>query len=122
MHPCKIEWLTIPAPDLHAAKTFYENVFNFTISQHSETFYIFKAANLSGGLDQQLTANSQGIGFSITVDDIEKTLTAITQNSGTLTKTPYSLSPGAGYCAQFKDPNGNRLELYSDNPTAKDPN
>ena len=38
MEPCKIEWLIIPAPDLDAAKTFYERVFGFSFSKYSERF------------------------------------------------------------------------------------
>ena len=115
MTSCKIEWITIPAPDLEAAKHFYEEVFGFEISKFSNHFWVFKAGNLSGGLDKALSANGNGIGFSVTVDCIEVALVNIVQCGGEVLKPGYPLGPGAGFCAQFKDPNGNTLELYSSN-------
>ena len=122
MVACKIEWITLPAPDLDAAMKFYESVFGFAISQYSDSFWVFKAGNLSGGLDKNLCVNGHGIGFSITVNCIEDAIAAILRNGGEVTKTGYSLGSGAGFCAQFKDPNGNRLELYSEQLTNETPN
>jgi predicted enzyme related to lactoylglutathione lyase len=113
MEPCKIEWITIPAPDIDSAMSFYGNVFGFTISKFTDRFWIFKAGNISGGLDQDLKVNMQGIGFSVTVSDIDESLRAVVNNGGEILKNPYSLGPGAGYCAQIRDPNGNVLEMYS---------
>ncbi|HHT25800.1 MAG TPA: hypothetical protein GXZ82_00940 [Firmicutes bacterium] len=47
----------MPAPDLGSAKTFYSEVFGFIISEYSDRFWVFKAANLSGGLDRDLVVN-----------------------------------------------------------------
>jgi predicted enzyme related to lactoylglutathione lyase len=112
---CKIEWITIPAPDLDKAKTFYSSVFGFTLSHFNERFVVFKAGNISGGLDQDLQPANAGIGFSITVENMAETLAQIVAYQGRVLQEPYSLGPGAGFCAQFQDPNGNRLELYADN-------
>ncbi|NLL43813.1 MAG: hypothetical protein GX251_10800 [Firmicutes bacterium] len=114
MDPCKIEWLTVPAPDLGAAKKFYETVFGFSVSPFSERFWVFQSGTLKGGLDADLTPNGQGIGFSITVPAINRALEAIERGGGSIVEPGYSLGSGAGFCAKFKDPNGNVLELYSD--------
>lgn len=113
MEACKIEWITVPAPDLEAAKIFFSVVFGFVISKYSDRFWVFKAGNISGGLDSDLTANPHGIGFSITVPELGRPLKAVTERGGRVLREPYSLGPGAGFCAQFADPNGNVLELYS---------
>jgi hypothetical protein len=120
VEPCKIEWLTVPAPDLRAAKSFFSEVFGFSVSEYSKTFWVFKAGNISGGLDQGLTVNSHGIGFSITVPDISRTLEAVVKHGGKILKAPYELGPGAGFCSQFADPNGNVLELYSNTLSGSD--
>jgi uncharacterized protein len=114
MEPCKIEWLTIPAPDLQAAKAFYEAVFGFSVSKFSERFWVFKSGSLSGGLDADLEPNGKGIGFSITVPEIASWLKNVVSNGGSIDRPGYSLGPGAGYCARFLDPNGNLLELYAE--------
>jgi predicted enzyme related to lactoylglutathione lyase len=38
MEPCKIEWITIPAPDLESAKTFYAEAFGFSMSKFNHRF------------------------------------------------------------------------------------
>ena len=42
--------------------------------------------------------------------------TRLFESSGRILKEPYSLGPGSGFCAQFADPNGNVLEVYSESP------
>jgi predicted enzyme related to lactoylglutathione lyase len=112
MEPCKIEWITIPAPDLESAKTFYAEAFGFLMSKFNDRFYVFRAGNISGGLDQDSAVTGPGIAFSITVRDLPEALRSVIAHGGTVTKNPYPLGPGAGYCAEIKDPNGNVLDLY----------
>jgi len=109
-----IDWLVIPAPDLELAKLFYAKVFHFEVSDFSETFAVFKAGNLGGGLDSQLSPSATSTSFSITVDDIPKVLDEVNKHGGKVLRSKYSLGPGAGFCAQFADPNGNAYELYCD--------
>ncbi|MCK5585474.1 VOC family protein [Candidatus Bipolaricaulota bacterium] len=109
----RIEWIVIPAPDLQTAETFYREVFGFTITPYSETYLVFKAGNISGALDQELNPSVDGLSFSLTVSDIDGTLRLIREFGGDVVRERYELRPGAGFCAKFKDPNGNVLELYS---------
>jgi predicted enzyme related to lactoylglutathione lyase len=113
MNPCRIEWITVPAPDLDTAKIFYNRVFGFELSEYNDHFCVFKAGNIDGGFDKDLTVNSKGIGFSITVPNITQIIQALVENGGHVLKTVYSLGPGSGFSAKFSDPNGNVLELYS---------
>ena len=113
MKPCTIEWLTIPAPKFRETISFYENVFGFLCAEYNDVFWTFKAGNISGGFDKGLAVNGNGIGFSITVEDMRKTLETIEDHGGKCLREPYSLGSNAGYCARFSDPNGNVLELYS---------
>ena len=110
---CRIEWITIPAPDLEAAKTFYLNCFGFTHEHYNERFVVFKAGNLSGGFDQDLKPSEVGVGFSVTVPSMNRSIELIVTNGGTVEREPYELGPNAGYCAKFRDPNSNVLELFS---------
>jgi len=111
---CSIEWLVIPAPDLELAKSFYACVFRFEISDYSDTFSVFRAGNISGGLDSQLVPSTVSTSFSITVEDIPKVLETIAENGGKVLRSKYALGPNAGFCAKFEDPNGNAYELYCD--------
>ncbi len=109
-----IEWLLIPAPNLELAKSFYANVFRFEISDYGDTFAVFKAGNVSGGLDSDLVPSTVGTSFSITVEDIPKVLAVIVEHGGKVLRSKYALGSGAGFCARFEDPNGNAYELYCD--------
>jgi predicted enzyme related to lactoylglutathione lyase len=109
---CSIEWVVIPAPNLDLAKSFYAKVFRFEVSDYSETFAVFKAGNISGGLDSQLIPSHASTSFSITVKNIPEALKAIAKNGGKILKQKYSLGKKLGYCARFEDPNGNAYELY----------
>jgi predicted enzyme related to lactoylglutathione lyase len=110
---CRIEWLLIPAPDLEKGKDFYCKVFGFRITDYNTTFAIFKAGNISGGLDSGLSPSSNSLSFSITVEDIPMILNKIVQYQGKIIREKYSLGTNLGFCAQFADPNGNVIELYS---------
>ena len=111
---CKIEWIEIPAPDLEKAKEFYSEIFGWEISEYSSEYLIFKAGNINGGLNKNKKPCSDGIGFSITVADINETLKNIVKLGGEIVKEKYNLGNGLGFCACFKDPNGNVLELWSE--------
>ena len=110
---CKIEWITIPEPDLEAAKRFYSEVFGFELSPYNERFVVFKCANLSGGLDQDLEPSDAGVGFSITVPSVREHLARLRELGCEILCERYELGPGAGFCCRFRDPNGNCLELYA---------
>jgi predicted enzyme related to lactoylglutathione lyase len=113
MDTCRIEWITIPAPDLEAAKSFYSEVFGFELAPFSDRFVVFKCGNLSGGLDQDLQPSPSGIGFSITVPSMREYLERIRRFGCEVIRESYELGPGRGFCCRFRDPNGNCLELYS---------
>ena len=110
---CSIEWILIPDPHLEKARVFYREVFNFLITDYNDTFLVFKASNISGGLDSTLVPSQNSLSFSITVDDISKTLKRVEKFAGRIIRDKYSLGQNPGFCAQFADPNGNILELYS---------
>ncbi len=111
--PCKIEWLEIPAPDLATAREFYASLFGWAIESYSPDYAVFRSGTLQGGLSRGLQPNGQGIGFSITVDDIEAMLARIVATGGNIIREKYHLGGDLGYCARFEDPNGNQIELWS---------
>jgi predicted enzyme related to lactoylglutathione lyase len=111
--PCPIEWILIPAPRLDETKRFYEEVFGFRFSEYSPTFHPFKAANISGALDGDLTPSAAGMSFSVTVPALDAAVGRARAHGATVRKEPYSLGPGAGFCAAILDPSGNGIEIYS---------
>ena len=110
---CKVEWFTIPSPDLKQAKSFYGEIFGWTFEEYSPTYIVFKTGNISGGLVQEHKPQEGGISVSITVDDITETLKHIQNAGGEIVVDKMEIAGGFGHCAVFKDPNGNQLELWS---------
>jgi uncharacterized protein len=110
--PCAIEFIVIAAPDLAAAKRFYVEVFGFEVADFSPRFATFKAGNISGGFDLDLVPSERSTRISITVDDVAAALARVAQLGGRVVRSRYELAPGAGFSAQFADPNGNVFELY----------
>lgn len=111
--PCKVEWLEIPAPDLERAGAFYSTVFGWQISRFSSDYWVFQAGNLHGGLMKNRPVSDDGIRFSITVEEITAVLREIEAAGGEIIREKYNLGEELGFCALFKDPNGNRIELWS---------
>ena len=112
MTPCPIEWLVIPAPDIEAACRFYSEVFGFETTRFSDTYYVFKAGNLSGGLDAGLVPSADSMSFSITVENMDAVSGGVEDHGGRILKAPYDLPGGLGKCCQCADPNGQVFELY----------
>jgi predicted enzyme related to lactoylglutathione lyase len=111
--PCKIEWITIPSPELEKARDFYASVFGWSFQEYDPDFWVFQSGNLHGGMGRNMTPADGGIGFSITVEDIPSTLAEIASAGGTITKEKWAIGEGLGFCAEFRDPNGNKVELWS---------
>ncbi len=111
---CKIEWITIPAPDLEKAGNFYSTMFGWEITEYSPDFWLFKSGSISGGLGKKMKPRDDGIGFSITVEDIQEVLRRIVSVGGSVAEEKYDIGDGFGFCASFKDPNGNSIELWSE--------
>ena len=109
----KVEWITIPAPDLVRAEEFYRSIFNWEITEYSPDFLVFKTGTLTGGLDSSRHAVEGGISFSITVEDILHTLTRVTELGGRIVQDKQEIGNSFGYFASFYDPNGNLVELWS---------
>ncbi len=111
--PDRIEWIVIPAQYLQKTKEFYSNAFGWKVTTYTDDFWLFDADTIHGGFDPSLKSYEDGIRFSITVNDINKTLAKIEESGGKTIKEKYQIAPGFGFCAVFKDPNGNVLELWS---------
>jgi hypothetical protein len=111
----KIEWLEIPAPDLDKAKSFYSIVFNWTMEEYTPEFCVFNLEGFHGGLNKnrKRIAKSEGIIFSISVDDINTTLDKIVKHGGKIIEKKYEIGKDIGFAAMFSDPNGNHIELWS---------
>lgn len=115
----------IPANDVHRAKEFYANVFNWKFNQaESGTNYWMinteteeEECALSGGLYQKEETQMPILDY-IGVPSVDDYLTKIIQAGGKVL-TPKSIAPGWGYWAVCQDTENNTFGLWQDDQNAK---
>lgn len=111
--PGPIEHIEIPAPDLEKAKAFYSRVFEWTLQPMNEDYVLFRSGSVGGGLDRAGEVAETGVTLVITVPDIAAKLEEIRAAGGSVVKEKTAIGPEHGFYAYFRDPNGNRLGLWS---------
>lgn len=105
----------IPAADVPAAAKFYEDLFGWKIHHAPEFDYtMWEDASGSGGGFNKLS-DEHPVGevlVYIASDDIEADLKRVEKLGGSVV-VPKTEIPGQGWFAEFKDPTGNKLALYT---------
>lgn len=99
-----------------AASKFYHDVFGWKIEHAPEVdYYMFSAEGGPGGGWVQVGEHAKAgeVLVYIGTDDIEASLKDI-EKAGGKVLMPKTEIPGVGYFAQFSDPTGNRMALYTD--------
>jgi hypothetical protein len=112
-HP--IVHVELSATDPAAASKFYHDVFGWKIDVDPNfNYYQFAAEGGPGGgfVEAPKQTKAGDVVVYIGVDDIDASLKAIEKAGGT-TLMPKHEIPGVGWFAQFKDPTGNRMALYT---------
>lgn len=105
----------IPAPDLAKAQAFYGKTFGWkfqTIPGMAE-YVLFKDGLTGGGLNAFPGAVESGTQPYITVKDITSTLASVVAAGGSVVQEKCEIPGGQGFVAQFADPNGIKIGLWS---------
>lgn len=107
--------LEIPAPDLEVATKFYTDVFGWRIHRDTDgmEYAFWDDGGIGGGFDPKMTPQENGANLVITVEDICSMLDKIESHGGKTTKPRTEIGGGHGYFAEFLDPLGNRLGLWT---------
>jgi len=116
--PSHIAHIEIPAPDLDAARRFYADLFGWTFTELPGMDYaMWSNGREGGGLDPKLQPSEHGVNIVIETDDIDAKLAEIEAAGGATLKPKTHISDEHGDYACFRDPNGNRLSLWSASAT-----
>jgi len=108
--------IVIPAPDLEAAKAFYESVFHWQVQANvpGEKYWFFQSGNVGGAFSADRQPAPHSVQLIIQVVDMQAALGRIVQYGGTVTQPPSAIGEAApGYDAYFLDPNQNEMGLYT---------
>lgn len=111
--------IEIPAENVQSAAQFYEKLFGWNMEHNEQFDYTMwsDGSGYGGGFNkvsEEIPVDR--IVVYIHSDDIEADLQKVEELGGSVV-TPKTEIPGTGWFAQFKDPAGNLLALYtSQNP------
>jgi predicted enzyme related to lactoylglutathione lyase len=116
-----ISFFEIPAVDFDRAVTFYEKVFDVSISrcdcgEEQMGFFPDPDEGPRGSISKAngFNPSSDGTMVSFLVDDLDSTLQKVTAAEGICVMPKTKISDGgAGYFAIFKDTEGNRVGLHA---------
>lgn len=116
-----VNWFEIPVEDLERARGFYQKVFGYEMSVQEMgplTMAWFPmeqdAPYATGSLVKAETyvPSEEGSMVYFSVEDIEATLSRISDNGGTVLNPKSSIGEH-GFVAHFRDTEGNRVALHS---------
>jgi predicted enzyme related to lactoylglutathione lyase len=111
----KINYVELPARDLQAVKSFFEEVFGWRFTDYGPEYAAFDNAGLDGGFYKSDMFASSEKGGALVVfysDDLESTQAKITRAGGDIIKPIFSFPGGRRF--HFSDPNGNEYAVWSD--------
>ncbi|MCC6573534.1 MAG: VOC family protein [Planctomycetes bacterium] len=112
--PGSVVHLEIPAPDMKKALKFYKTVFGWEVEGDPKSPYcMFKDGHVGGGFDGTAKPTKKGNVLIVFTPDITTKLKEIKKAGGKSLQKKTKIEGGHGYCAYFKDPNGNKLGLWS---------
>jgi len=118
-----IEHFEIPAEDMVRARRFYQGLFDWRFEDYPGGQYsLIRTEGLQGqpgvggGLCARQQADQPVIDY-INVDCLDEYVARVEALGGTIA-TPKTAVPGVGWRCWFRDPEGNTLGLWQDDPRA----
>jgi predicted enzyme related to lactoylglutathione lyase len=107
-----INYLELPATDLHATKQFYGSVFGWTFTDWGPDYVSFDGAGLGGGFRGDGKVMAPGVLPVLYSTGLETTRDAIVAAGGKIIQPIFSFPGGRRF--HFCDPNGNELAVWSE--------
>ncbi|MEH6444614.1 MAG: VOC family protein [Oceanospirillaceae bacterium] len=109
----KINYVEIPAKDLHVTKQFFTRVFDWQFTDYGPQYCSIDNASLDGGfyLSEQVATTARGSVLVVLYsDDLEQTMTAIVANGGLISRAIFLFPGGSRF--HFNDPSGNEFAVW----------
>jgi uncharacterized protein len=106
----RLDYVELPAVEIAATRRFYEQAFQWNLSEFAPTY----AATTTGDTDVGLDADSANRPAAplpvIQVQDLEATLATVEKAGGTIVKPIFSFPGGRRF--HFRDPSGNEMAAW----------
>jgi uncharacterized protein len=105
----KIVYIELPAQQLAASKTFYANLFGWTMQDYGPTYAAFTNSGTDGGFNADPAERTAAPLPVIESQDLEQTEQEILKAGGRITLPIFSFPGGRRF--HFADPAGNELAV-----------
>ena len=106
----RINFIELPAQNLRAAKSFYADVFGWSLTDYGPSYSCIVTGDVDLGLQGDGKAAVAHPLAVIAVDDLEAALAAMQKAGGTITAPIFGFPGGRRF--HFRDPNGNELAAW----------
>jgi uncharacterized protein len=107
----KLDYLELYGADLGAMKRFYGAAFGWSFVDYGDDYVGFAEAGLDGGIQGEKPAPPLPILYAA---DLEGAVESVGQAGGAITRAIYAFPGGRRF--HFRDPGGNELAVWSDQP------
>ncbi len=110
-----INYIEFQANDLGKIKQFYSAAFGWNFTDYRPTYVAFSDSGLEGGFAQTEQEIVNGVLIVLYHKNLEEIKEKVVQLGGVLTKDIFSFPGGRRF--HFKDPSGNELAIWSEDPS-----
>lgn len=100
----------MPYANQNRVSKFYNSVFGWKMNDAGADMGHYVVASINGGFYRKSRSTNPYPSFVISVDNIEKAMTAIKKAGGKIISKPQDI-PGVGLWSVFKDTEGNRVSI-----------
>ncbi|MDG1570889.1 VOC family protein [Robiginitalea sp. M366] len=111
-----IDYIEFPAPDLEATKTFYHSCFGWVFTDYGPEYTAFEESGVSGGFRLSKEPVADGVLVVLYHNNLEIVQNKIRAAGGEITVPTFSFPGGQRF--HFRDPAGNMLAVWSEDPAA----
>lgn len=114
-HDRRIDFIEFTVTDLPRARAFYQDLFGWTFTDYGPDYSSFADGRITGGLRLAAERPAHGVLVVIYAVDLEAMEARVVAAGGRIV-APVVAFPG-GRRFEFEDPEGNRLAVWTDQPT-----
>lgn len=111
-HDLRIDYVEFPATNLAEMKTFYSELFGWTLTDYGPDYTAFNDGRLDGGFAPAPKVSGGGPLVVLYALDLEGIEAKIKQHGGRIVRDIFSFPGGRRF--HFTDPSGNELAVWSD--------